>query len=86
VDVEAAVFGGVDEAWGDKEAEGDGDDQVDGFAVGVGHLLIVNIRDNEDEELSTYIPARECVSHVDREIEFFCKCLEGNYGRVKIRT
>lgn len=38
MDVETAVFGGVDEARGDKEAEGDGDDEVYGVAVGFGHL------------------------------------------------
>ena len=38
VDVEAAEFGGVEEAWGDEEAEGNGDDEVDGAVVweGVG--------------------------------------------------
>jgi hypothetical protein len=32
-------LGGVDEAGRDEQAEGDGDDQVDGMAVGFGHLL-----------------------------------------------
>lgn len=42
MDVEAAVFGGVDEAGRDEEAEGDGDDEVDGVTVWFGHLLTVS--------------------------------------------
>ena len=39
MDIEAAVFGSVDEAWGDEKPERDGDDQVDGVAVRCGHLM-----------------------------------------------
>jgi hypothetical protein len=38
VDVETAVFGGAEETGRNKEAEGDGDDEVDVFVVGLGHL------------------------------------------------
>jgi hypothetical protein len=38
VDVEAAIFGGVDKAGRDEEAEGDGDDEVDGVAIRFGHI------------------------------------------------
>jgi hypothetical protein len=39
MDIEAAVFGGIDEAGWDEEAEGDGNDYVDGVAIWFGHLV-----------------------------------------------
>ena len=42
MDVETAVFGGVDEAGRDEEAEGDGDYKINGVAVWFGHLSIVS--------------------------------------------
>lgn len=38
MDVQAAVFSCVEEAWRDEEAEGHRDDEVDGLAAGLGHL------------------------------------------------
>lgn len=44
MNVEAAVLGSVDEAWGDEKPERDGDDQIDGVAIWLGHLVICQHR------------------------------------------
>lgn len=38
MDVKAPVFGDLEEAAWDKEAKGDSNNQVDGFAIWFGHL------------------------------------------------
>jgi hypothetical protein len=81
VDVEAPVFGRAEEARGNKEAEGDGNDQVDGVAIRLGHLSGDYVRGRQkwkgvikSRGDRTYIPTGERVSYMDREAELVCKC------------
>ena len=90
MDVEPAVCGRVEDARGDEEADGDGDDEVYGAVAGRGQL-----REGQHWYRgmyyygiwggATHVPACKCVSHVDVKVELVCQHLDRHCGAVSTR-
>ena len=89
VDVEAAVFGLAEDAFGDEEADGDGNDEVYGPVAGHGQLddgvVSIGIQGCNDGD-ETHIPACECGLRVDGKLELFRQQLDRIYGAVSRRA
>ncbi len=51
VDVETAVFGGMEKSRWDEETEGDGNDEVDILAVWSGHLGFMSVNMVSEEKV-----------------------------------